>query len=244
MSCGIKLWVLTGDKMETAINIGYSCKLLKEDMTLIKLQQVGDDEGSVKAQLQRLVQHFGQVTKIRKNFKEHFNDKVTAVKERAKTVFKRSNTAKAGSNNDIESSGADDGNSDSDDDETVATETYLPEGLELSQLESQHMALIMDGPSLAHVLGDKESERMLLNIACICKCVVACRVSPSQKALIVGLVRRNLQPQPMTLAIGDGANDVGMIQEAHVGVGISGKEGRQAVNSSDFAIAQFRFLKR
>jgi P-type E1-E2 ATPase len=47
----------------------------------------------------------------------------------------------------------------------------------------------------------------------------------------------------MTLAIGDGANDVGMIQEAHLGIGISGKEGLQAVNSADFAIAQFRFLK-
>lgn len=48
----------------------------------------------------------------------------------------------------------------------------------------------------------------------------------------------------MTLAIGDGANDVSMIQAADVGVGISGEEGLQAVNSSDYAIAQFRFLKR
>lgn len=85
---------------------------------------------------------------------------------------------------------------------------------------------------------------MLLQIATICKAVIACRVSPSQKALIVNLVKKNVYPMPMTLAIGDGANDVGMIQEAHVGVGISGKEGRQAVNSSDFAIAQFRFLRR
>jgi len=73
--------------------------------------------------------------------------------------------------------------------------------------------------------------------------VIACRVSPKQKALLVGLVRQNVVPEPVTLAIGDGANDVGMIQEAHVGVGISGKEGKQAVNASDFAIAQFRFLE-
>ena len=71
----------------------------------------------------------------------------------------------------------------------------------------------------------------------------ACRVSPSQKALIVRMVKRGIAPPPMTLAIGDGANDVGMIQEAHLGIGISGHEGLQAVNSSDFAIAQFRFLK-
>jgi magnesium-transporting ATPase (P-type) len=141
-----------------------------------------------------------------------------------------------------ESSMTDDTGDDSADDEVE--ETILPEGLDLSQLESQDMALIIDGPSLAHVLGDKESERLLLQIACICKAVIACRVSPSQKALIVRLVKRNVLPLPMTLAIGDGANDVGMIQEAQVGVGISGKEGRQAVNSSDFAIAQFRFLRR
>lgn len=47
-----------------------------------------------------------------------------------------------------------------------------------------------------------------------------------------------------TLAIGDGANDVPMIQSAHVGVGISGKEGMQAVLASDYSIAQFRFLSR
>jgi len=68
-------------------------------------------------------------------------------------------------------------------------------------------------------------------------------VSPSQKALIVKMEKEGIAPTPMTLAIGDGANDVGMIQEAHLGIGISGKEGLQAVNSADFAIAQFRFLK-
>jgi len=63
-----------------------------------------------------------------------------------------------------------------------------------------------------------------------------------QKALIVKLVKDGLGV--MTLAIGDGANDVSMIQAADVGVGISGEEGLQAVNSSDYAIAQFRFLKK
>ncbi len=76
-----------------------------------------------------------------------------------------------------------------------------------------------------------------------CKAVVACRVSPLQKSLVVGLVKNNVKPEPMTLAIGDGANDVAMIQEAHVGVGISGHEGMQAVRAADYAIAQFRFLR-
>jgi len=59
----------------------------------------------------------------------------------------------------------------------------------------------------------------------------------------VKMVQNFVKPTPVTLAIGDGANDVGMIQEAHVGVGISGLEGQQAVNASDFSIAQFRFLE-
>jgi magnesium-transporting ATPase (P-type) len=114
----------------------------------------------------------------------------------------------------------------------------------LDQLTSDHLALIVDGETLLKIFGDAESEKLFLSVARICKSVIACRVSPEQKRLMVRLVKRGVHPRPVTLSIGDGANDVAMIQEAQVGVGISGKEGRQAVNSSDFAIAQFRFLKR
>lgn len=62
------------------------------------------------------------------------------------------------------------------------------------------------------------------------------RLSPFQKAEIVDLVKKHVGA--ITLAIGDGANDVGMIQMAHVGVGISGNEGMLATNNSDYAIAQ------
>jgi len=103
--------------------------------------------------------------------------------------------------------------------------------------------LVVDGPSLSLILGTSH-EKLLLELACSCAAVVACRVSPAQKQLIVKMVKEGLPNKPITLSIGDGANDVPMIQEAQIGVGISGKEGRQAVNSSDFAIAQFRFLKR
>lgn len=68
------------------------------------------------------------------------------------------------------------------------------------------------------------------------------RVSPLQKALVVKLVKRSTDA-PL-LAIGDGANDVSMIQAAHVGVGISGVEGLQAARSADVAISQFRFLRK
>ena len=104
-------------------------------------------------------------------------------------------------------------------------------------------ALVIEGAALKHILGDKELEEILFAVASVCDSVIACRVSPKQKAELVNLVRHNVTPTPITLAIGDGANDVGMIQEAHVGVGISGKEGTQAVNASDFAISQFRFLE-
>lgn len=76
----------------------------------------------------------------------------------------------------------------------------------------------------------------------MCKAVVCCRVSPLQKALVVKLVKRNTKA--LLLAIGDGANDVSMIQAAHVGVGISGMEGMQAARSADVSIGQFRFLRK
>mmetsp|Transcript_397 Transcript_397/g.539 ORF Transcript_397/g.539 Transcript_397/m.539 type:complete len:933 (+) Transcript_397:61-2859(+) len=104
-------------------------------------------------------------------------------------------------------------------------------------------ALVIEGAALAYLLGDPILEELLFAVASCCDAVIACRVSPKQKALLVKLVRNYVTPTPVTLAIGDGANDVGMIQEAHVGVGISGLEGQQAVNASDFAIAQFRFLQ-
>jgi magnesium-transporting ATPase (P-type) len=108
---------------------------------------------------------------------------------------------------------------------------------------SRPRALVIEGAALAHLLGDSELEELLFAVASCSDSVIACRVSPKQKALLVHLVRTYVFPEPMTLAIGDGANDVGMIQEAHIGIGISGKEGQQAVNASDFSIAQFRFLE-
>jgi len=81
-----------------------------------------------------------------------------------------------------------------------------------------------------------------LKLALQAKVVIACRVSPKQKAEIVTLVK-NEKVDSTTLAIGDGANDVNMIAAAHVGIGISGLEGQQAAATSDYAIGQFKFLK-
>ncbi|RLN67268.1 hypothetical protein BBJ28_00014759 [Nothophytophthora sp. Chile5] len=112
--------------------------------------------------------------------------------------------------------------------------------------EDLEFAMVIDGKTLALVLDD-DIKYLFLAVATQCKSVICCRCSPAQKAAVVKLVTEPtlmFSPGNITLAIGDGANDVPMIQAANVGVGISGKEGRQAVLSSDFSIAEFRFLKR
>uniref|UniRef100_A0A8C9WDZ1 Phospholipid-transporting ATPase n=1 Tax=Scleropages formosus TaxID=113540 RepID=A0A8C9WDZ1_SCLFO len=95
--------------------------------------------------------------------------------------------------------------------------------------------------SQAHAL-EADMEREFLDTACVCKAVICCRVTPLQKALVVELVKKH--KKAVTLAVGDGANDVSMIKTAHIGVGISGQEGIQAVLASDYSFSQFRFLQR
>jgi phospholipid-translocating ATPase len=80
-------------------------------------------------------------------------------------------------------------------------------------------------------------------LAIMADSVICCRASPSQKAALVKSIRKRVK-KSITLAIGDGANDIAMIQEAHVGIGITGKEGLQAARTSDYSIAQFRFLTK
>lgn len=75
-----------------------------------------------------------------------------------------------------------------------------------------------------------------------CACVLCCRSTPLQKAFLVKIVKEELRLS--TLAIGDGANDVSMIQMADVGVGISGQEGMQAVMASDFTLSRFKFIEK
>ncbi|KAH9875028.1 hypothetical protein J1614_004516 [Plenodomus biglobosus] len=180
---GIKLWVLTGDKVETAINIGFSCNLLDNDMDLIILKVTDDDVASVEAQLDEKLALFG----------------LTGSQEELDTAQ---------------------------DDHEPPPPTH---------------ALIIDGDTLKLALDDAVKRKFLL-LCRKCRSVLCCRVSPSQKAAVVNMVKTGLDC--LTLAIGDGANDVAMIQEAHVGVGIAGVEGRAAVMSSDYAIGQFRFLTR
>ncbi|KAG9304740.1 hypothetical protein G9A89_003914 [Geosiphon pyriformis] len=166
---GIKIWVLTGDRQETAINIGLSCKLIQEEMSLIIVNEESHWET-----------------------KDYLEKKVKAIKDRINP-------------------------------------------------DAEPVALVIDGRSLDFAL-EKDLEKLFLELATMCKAVICCRVSPLQKALVVKLVKHHLKA--ILLAIGDGANDVSMIQAAHVGVGISGLEGLQAARSADVAISQFRYLKK
>ncbi|KAG5456159.1 MAG: hypothetical protein BJ554DRAFT_4179 [Olpidium bornovanus] len=102
-------------------------------------------------------------------------------------------------------------------------------------------ALVADGPALADVLADSALVDAFLAVAMRCRSTICCRVTPLQKALVVSVVRTRLRK--VTLAIGDGSNDVSMIQTAHVGVGIHGMEGSQAVRASDYSFAQFKSLR-
>ncbi|KAI0273495.1 hypothetical protein BC834DRAFT_1024630 [Gloeopeniophorella convolvens] len=214
---GIKIWVLTGDKLETAIAIGHSTNLIGRDANIIIIRGGGDDV-SIYTQMLRAAEEYFPSSGI-------IDDpEVNA-----------------------ESLGARD------------AENAPPRGAQLYPLHrvssgvtslvgSQNgqrpggYVLVIDGMALTDALGDETHKHLLLRLAMQCEGVVCCRVSPKQKALVVRLVKDGLDT--MTLAIGDGANDVSMIQAADVGVGISGEEGLQAVNSSDYAIAQFRYLKR
>lgn len=190
---GIKLWVLTGDKVETAINIGFSCNLLNNAMDLIHL-------------------------------KLHENDDDTDIDEEALLT-----EAEALLDLNLRTFGI----TGSDADLAAARKNHEPP-------EPTH-GLVIDGFTIRWVLDDRLKQKFLL-LCKQCKSVLCCRVSPAQKAAVVAMVKNGLDV--MTLSIGDGANDVAMIQEADVGVGIAGVEGRQAAMSSDYAIAQFRFLQR
>ncbi|XP_024305835.1 putative phospholipid-transporting ATPase IM isoform X5 [Homo sapiens] len=189
----IKIWVLTGDKQETAINIGYACNMLTDDMNDVFVI-AGNNAVEVREELRKAKQNlFGQ----NRNFS---NGHVVCEKKQQLEL------------------------------DSIVEETITGD-----------YALIINGHSLAHAL-ESDVKNDLLELACMCKTVICCRVTPLQKAQVVELVKK--YRNAVTLAIGDGANDVSMIKSAHIGVGISGQEGLQAVLASDYSFAQFRYLQR
>lgn len=106
-----------------------------------------------------------------------------------------------------------------------------------------HSVVVIDGHTLSIVEDDESLKILFFDLMARVDSVICCRASPSQKATLVKSIRQ-IEPSAVTLAIGDGANDIAMIQASHVGIGISGREGLQAARISDYSIAQFRFLQR
>ena len=113
--------------------------------------------------------------------------------------------------------------------------------LEINSGTIAHSVVVVDGATLADIEADETLKTLFFDLAVLTDSVICCRASPSQKASLVKAIRKEVD-KSVTLAIGDGANDIAMIQEAHVGIGITGKEGLQAARVSDYSIAQFRFL--
>lgn len=187
---GIKLWVLTGDKLETAINISYACSLIRQGMAQHVISLMDNDE--VAAQARAASQDPG----------EFYAGLVAKQIAHAEEEWEQDRAGGGG----------------------------------------REHAVVIDGKSLEYVLGVAAVQARFLRLALGCASVVCCRVSPKQKALVTDLVRRG--GKQICLSVGDGANDVGMIQRANIGVGIAGEEGQQAVMAADFAIGQFRFLER
>ncbi|KAI1102795.1 phospholipid-translocating P-type ATPase [Jackrogersella minutella] len=106
-----------------------------------------------------------------------------------------------------------------------------------------HSVVVIDGQTLAVIEQSAHLTDLFYTLIPTIDSVICCRASPAQKSMIVKAIRQRV-PSILTLAIGDGANDLAMISAAHVGVGISGKEGLQAARVADYAIAKFRFLQR
>lgn len=102
--------------------------------------------------------------------------------------------------------------------------------------QARDNAVIVAGDTLATIQADEDLVKEFIDLCEGANVVLACRVSPKQKAEVVQMMRAR-NPDKTTLAIGDGANDVNMITAAHIGIGIAGLEGQQAVRASDYAIA-------
>ncbi|XP_017041134.1 phospholipid-transporting ATPase ID isoform X10 [Drosophila ficusphila] len=259
-NAGIKIWVLTGDKQETAINIGYSCQLLTDELADVFIVD-GNSVEEVEKQLRQFKESIKIYNRFRPGGMDPFDrmnsdsnmDPMSVTMTQTSAFMQETNlppTPPPPPAISVVTFRWDDkikdnkGGPDSAEcNDLFGDEKRSEDGGTASIVidENTGFALVVNGHSLVHCLSP-ELENKFLDIASQCKAVICCRVTPLQKALVVELIKR--AKNAVTLAIGDGANDVSMIKAAHIGVGISGQEGLQAVLSSDYSIAQFRYLER
>jgi len=108
---------------------------------------------------------------------------------------------------------------------------------------AKQYALLLDGTSLPVIFGDQEMADILIQVFDCTASVVVFRCSPDEKAQMIQFVQKH-NPKAFCCAIGDGANDINMIQVSQVGVGIEGNEGNQAAFFSDYSIPEFQGIRR
>ncbi|EZG48332.1 putative ATPase [Gregarina niphandrodes] len=111
-----------------------------------------------------------------------------------------------------------------------------------SATTSQHQTIIWDGVILRRCFEDARLRPFIYSLSSLCHSAIFCRTSPQDKGDVVRLCRE-FEPKATCLAVGDGANDCNMLMAANVGVGIKGREGMQAFNSSDYGMTEFKHLK-
>lgn len=196
---GILVWILTGDKVETAYNISKSCGHIADNAKLYFITDCKEEE--------HIYEHFNTITEeISVGFERNYE---IMIGYKNKTLVKY----------------------------FIDIQIFsFPQ-----ECSSQQFALLIDGISLSLIM--KHSPERFRDIAIKCQSVLCCRLSPLQKCEVVKLMK-TLPDVPITAAIGDGANDVSMIREAHVGLGIVGKEGRQAALCADYSFTNFCMLKK
>lgn len=208
-NAGIKVWMITGDKQETAENIAVACNLVLPDEYMVKVSLNSTFSDTPEAI--RLL-----LSKALYDYKTDTSSDLNKIKDELDT------TDVAVSVNEF------------------STKFSLDDVKSLP-INAKPRCLVVDGVTFLTIYNDPELVKLFVLFSQCCRSVTCCRFSPDQKRQVVDLIKKNI-PDSCTLAIGDGANDVAMLTTAHIGVGIRGEEGVQAVNSSDYAIAQFSFL--
>ena len=215
----IKIWMLTGDKMDTAENIAKSCNLINEEMTVFRL--CGNENSGFEDAITSVTDFHLKFREFKGRFNSMDKPGKFAILIDEKMLAKILPETKDSGNENLGLS------------QRISNSLRNTLNILRNQKESNHSNIeVKEG----------DDEKLFMMIAKDAISVICCRVSPSQKSKVVLMMKR-FYPQAVTLAIGDGGNDVPMIMEAHIGVGIYGEEGMRAVQSSDYAIGEFQFLR-
>ena len=246
-AAGIKIWVLTGDKLDTAENIGHSCNLLSNEQKLFVLKVMqGDNENIVKENPYR------EMTQFFNDFQEFIGKLIKKYNFDSKYILYRKNKYENNYNgSSLSYSGNESPNNNNNN--GISNRSNFSEKSQIIDFDIfrflkdknllEPFSIIIEAPILCGLFKDEEWTENFLRIAYYSNTVICCRVSPSQKSQVVQKIK-NFDKNAITLAIGDGGNDVSMIMEANIGIGVYGEEGTSAVQAGDFSIGEFQNLKR